>query len=108
VALSHVANGLMKKTLGLSGLATLSSFYRIYQVSALQAIWRHYGDAFLTSRGFECMVEILCRAARLGLRISEVPMVLDGSRRAGPSKMRVLRTSFGYLRLAARGLGGRL
>ena len=92
VALSHVANGLMKKSLGLSGLATLSSFYRLYQVSALQAMWRHYGDRFLTSSGFECMVEILYRAARLGLRISEVPMVLDGSRRAGRSKMRVLRT----------------
>jgi dolichol-phosphate mannosyltransferase len=108
VFLSHVANGLMKQTLGLSGLATLSSFYRLYQVSALQALWRHYGDSFLTSRGFECMVEILYRAARLGLRISEVPMVLDGSRRAGRSKMRVLRTSLGYLRLAARGLLGRL
>jgi dolichol-phosphate mannosyltransferase len=108
VALSHVANGLMKKSLGLSGLATLSSFYRLYQVSALQALWRHYGDRLVTSRGFECMVEILYRAARLGLRISEVPMVLDGSRRAGRSKMRVLRTSLGYLRLAARGLAGRL
>ena len=108
VAISHVANGLMKKALGLSGLATLSSFYRLYQVSALQALSRRHGEAFLTSRGFECMVEILYRAARLGLRISEVPMVLDGSRRAGRSKMRVLRTSLGYLRLAARGLTGRL
>jgi len=108
VGLSHLANGLMKKTLGLSGLATLSSFYRVYQVSALQAMLRHYGDGFLTSRGFECMVEILYRAARLGLRISEVPMVLDGSRRAGRSKMRVLRTSIAYLRLAARGMLGRL
>ena len=108
VGLSHIANGLMKKTLGLSGLATLSSFYRVYQVSALQAMARHYGERFVTSQGFECMVEILYRAARLGLRISEVPMVLDGSRRAGRSKMRVLRTSLAYLRLAARGLAGRL
>ena len=30
IGLSHVANGLMKKALGLSGLATLSSFYRVY------------------------------------------------------------------------------
>ena len=108
VGLSHIANGLMKKTLGLSGLATLSSFYRVYQVSALQAMARHYGDGFLTSRGFECMVEILFRAARLGLRISEVPMVLDGSRRAGKSKMRVLRTSMAYLGLAWRAWRGRL
>ena len=108
VGLSHVANGLMKKALGLSGLATLSSFYRVYQVSALQAMARRYGEGFITSQGFECMVEILYRAARLGLRISEVPMVLDGSRRAGRSKMRVLKTSLAYLRLAARGLAGRL
>jgi dolichol-phosphate mannosyltransferase len=108
VGLSHVANGLMKKALGLSGLATLSSFYRVYQVSALRAMHRRWGDAFITSRGFECMVEVLYRAARLGLRISEVPMVLDGSRRAGRSKMRVLRTSLAYLRLAYRGATGRL
>ena len=87
----------MKKALGLSGLATLSSFYRVYQVSALQAMRARYGDAFITTRGFECMVEILYRAARLGLRISEVPMVLDGSRRVGKSKMKVLRTSLAYL-----------
>ena len=108
VGLSHLANGLMKKALGLSGLATLSSFYRVYQVSALQAMHRRFGDAFITSRGFECMVEVLYRAVQLRLRISEVPMVLDGSRRVGRSKMRVMRTSLAYLRLALRGATGRL
>jgi len=108
VGLSHIANGLMKKALGLSGLATLSSFYRVYQASALFALRARYGDDFITTRGFECMVEVLFRAARLGLRISEVPMVLDGSRRVGKSKMKVLRTSLAYLGLAARALTGRL
>jgi glycosyltransferase involved in cell wall biosynthesis len=108
VGLSHVANGLMKKTLGLSGLQTLSSFYRVYQVSALKALRVRYGDGFISTPGFECMVEILYRAVRLGLRISEVPMVLDGSRRAGKSKMKVLRTSFAYFRLMALALLGRL
>jgi dolichol-phosphate mannosyltransferase len=108
VGLSHVANGLMKKTLGLSGLQTLSSFYRVYQVSALKAMRARYGDGFISTRGFECMVEILYRAARLGLRISEVPMLLDGTRRAGKSKMKVLRTSMAYFRLMALALTGRL
>ena len=108
VGLSHIANGLMKKTLGLSGLATLSSFYRVYQVSALQALRDRHGEDFITCRGFECMVEILFRAARLGLRISEVPMVLDGTRRRGESKMRVVRTSIAYLRLALLASLGRL
>jgi len=108
VGLSHVANGLMKKTLGLSGLSTLSSFYRVYQVSALLALRARYGDAFISAPGFECMVEILYRAARLGLRISEVPMLLDGSRRAGKSKMKLVRTSLAYLRLMGLALLGRL
>jgi len=105
---SHVANALMKKALGLSGLATLSSFYRAYQVSALQALRERYGDDFITVRGFECMVEILYRAARLGLRISEVPMVLDWTQRAGKSKLRIMRTSLAYLWLAGRATLGRL
>jgi dolichol-phosphate mannosyltransferase len=109
VGLSHIANGLMKKALGLSGLATLSSFYRVYQASALMALRDRYGaEGFITTRGFECMVEILYRAAQLRLRISEVPMVLDGSRRVGKSKMRVMRTSLAYLRLAYRAQAGTL
>lgn len=108
VGLSHLANGLMKKTLGLSGLATLSSFYRVYRVSALRALERRYGAGIVRSAGFECMVEILYRAARLGLRISEVPMRLDGTRRAGKSKMRTMRTSLAYLRLSALAVLGRL
>src|SRR4029077_15195254 len=44
VGLSHVANGLMKKALGLSGLATLSSFYRVYTASALFALRERYGE----------------------------------------------------------------
>jgi dolichol-phosphate mannosyltransferase len=109
IGLSHVANGLMKKALGLTGLATLSSFYRVYQVRALRQMRERYGDqGFITTQGFECMVEVLFRAAQLRLAISEVPMVLDGSRRVGQSKMRVMRTSVAYLRLAARALRGRL
>jgi len=108
IGLSHIANGLMKKALGLSGLATLSSFYRVYQVSALRALYERYGARFITTRGFECMVEILYRSAALGLRISEVPMVLEGGRRTGRSKMPLLRTAFSYLRLALLARLGRL
>ena len=108
VGLSHVANGLMKKALGLSGLATLSSFYRVYQVSALRAMHARWGDGFISTQGFECMVEVLYRAAQLKLRVSEVPMLLDGSKRAGKSKMRVTKTSIAYLKLAARALAGQL
>ncbi len=102
VGLSHIANGLMKKTLGLAGLATLSSFFRIYQGRALLRLRESGGQSLFVSQGFESQIEILHLAARLKLSISEVPMVLDGSRRLGKSKMKVLRTSLAYLRLVAR------
>lgn len=102
VGLSHIANGLVKQTLGLSGLATLSSFFRIYQARALRQLQDAFGDRLFESDGFESQIEILHLAAKLKLRISEVPMVLDGSRRLGKSKMKILKTSMAYLRLIAR------
>jgi dolichol-phosphate mannosyltransferase len=102
VGLSHIANGVVKQTLGLSGLATLSSFFRIYQGRTLLRLRESQGDALFESNGFESQIEILHLAGRLGMRISEVPMVLDGSRRLGKSKMKVLRTSLAYLRLVVR------
>lgn len=102
VGLSHVANGLVKQTLGLSGLATLSSFFRLYQGRALIRLRESFGGRLFESDGFESQIEILHLAAKLGLRISEVPMVLDGARRIGKSKMKVLKTSLAYLRLIAR------
>lgn len=102
VGLSHLANGLVKQTLGLSGLATLSSFFRLYQGRALLRLRESFGERLFESDGFESQIEILHLAARLKLRISEVPMVLDGSRRLGSSKMKILRTSLAYLRLVAR------
>jgi glycosyltransferase involved in cell wall biosynthesis len=102
VGLSHIANGLVKQTLGLSGLATLSSFFRLYQGRALIRLREKFGDSLFEFDGFESQIEILHLAAKLGFRISEVPMVLDGSRRIGKSKMKVLRTSLAYLRLIAR------
>ena len=93
VGLSHIANALMKQTLGLSGLATLSSFFRLYQGSAILRLRESFGARMFETDGFESQVEILHLAAKLRLRISEVPMVLDGSRRLGASKMKIFRTS---------------
>jgi dolichol-phosphate mannosyltransferase len=102
VGLSHMANGLVKQTLGLSGLATLSSFFRLYQGRALLRLRESVGERLFETDGFESQIEILHLAGRMGLRISEVPMVLDGSRRLGKSKMKILKTSLAYLRLVAR------
>lgn len=105
VGLSHVANGLVKQTLGLSGLATLSSFFRLYRGRVFFSLREKFGERLFVTDGFESQVEILHLAARLKLRVSEVPMVLDGSKRLGKSKMKIMKTSLAYLRLMSRYAG---
>jgi dolichol-phosphate mannosyltransferase len=104
VILSHVANGLAKYAFNLNAIATLSSFYRAYRVSSLQAVRAAYGEPLLRSGGFECMVELLAKLNYCDQLIEEVPMVLDSSRRSGKSKMRIVSTIGGYLRLLVRKL----
>lgn len=102
VILSHVANGLAKYAFDLNAVATLSSFYRAYRVSSLQAVRAAYGEPLLSSGGFECMVELLAKLNYCDQVIEEVPMDLDSSRRSGKSKMRIVSTISGYVRLLVR------
>ena len=97
VALSHVANSFVKGGRGIRGIFTMSSFYRLRTAAAMDRLQGAYGPGVIERAGFECMVEELLKMMHLGLRIAEVPMVLDTSRRAGQSKMKLVRTSRGYL-----------
>ncbi len=81
---------------------TVSSFFRVYRASTLRRGFEHYGDDLLLERGFACKAEILANLVALGASIAEVPTDLDGSRRVGASKMRILPTMAAYWRLAAR------
>jgi dolichol-phosphate mannosyltransferase len=99
LVLSHGANSLIKELLGIHGILTMSSFFRLYSAPVLKRLQARYGDGILETPGFECMVELLAKLIEAGATISEVAMPLDGSQRLGKSKMRLLRTIRGYLRL---------
>jgi dolichol-phosphate mannosyltransferase len=98
LVISHVGTALVKLFLGIRGLATFSCFFRIYRGRGLRAIDAAY-PSIVSSKGFECAAEVLMKGVRIGMPISEVPFRVDWTRRQGKSKMRVLRTSFGYFRL---------
>lgn len=100
--LSFVANFFVKETLGLRGLITVSSFYRLYRAPVLQRLQRAYGPRILERTGFESMVELLMKLVFFRSTISEVPMHLDSSVRKGKSKMRIGKTAIGYLTLWSR------
>jgi dolichol-phosphate mannosyltransferase len=103
LVLSHGANGLVKELLGIHGILTMSSFFRLYSAPVLKRLQARYGDGILETPGFECMVELLAKLIQAGATISEVAMPLDGAQRLGKSKMRVARTIRGYLRVLVVG-----
>jgi dolichol-phosphate mannosyltransferase len=98
-ALSNIANLFVKEGLGLHGIVTMSSFFRLHRGDAFLRLQAVYGPGIVDRAGFESMVEMLLKMVFMGFGISEIAMVLDTSLRAGKSKMKVLRTGVGYLTL---------
>jgi glycosyltransferase involved in cell wall biosynthesis len=99
VILSHVANAFVKEFLGVHGLLTVSSFFRVYRGSSLRRLQERYGDRVIERDGFESMTEVVMKLMYLRLSISELPMVLDTTLREGRSKLNTTRTALGYLAL---------
>jgi glycosyltransferase involved in cell wall biosynthesis len=102
VLLSHIANAIVKEFLGVHGILTVSSFFRLYRGTCLQRLQNCYGERIVERTGFESMVELVMKMMYLRMSISELPMVLDMSRRAGRSKLNTWRTAIGYLSLFRR------
>jgi dolichol-phosphate mannosyltransferase len=100
-ALSAAAGLVVRTALGVEA-KTVSSFFRVYRASALKAAYELHGDSLIRESGFACKAEILIKLDRMRVRIAEVPVSLDWSRREGESKMRVLPTVGGYARMMMR------
>lgn len=99
VFLSHMANVFVKEGLGLHGIVTMSSFFRLYRGSAFLRLQAAFGPGIVERAGFESMIELLLKIVYLRMTVSEVAMKLDTSQRAGKSKMKVARTALGYITL---------
>jgi dolichol-phosphate mannosyltransferase len=100
--LSFCANLILRSTPKMPNVCTFSSFYRVHRATLLRRAIESYGERLIEEVGFVCVVELLWKFGRVGARISEVPLRLDGSVRIGASKMKVMRTVFGYLDLFMR------
>jgi dolichol-phosphate mannosyltransferase len=99
IFLSSIANLFIKELLGLHGILTVSSFFRLYRAPALKKLQVTYGPEIVERSGFECMVEMTMKMVNLQITISEVPMVLDTHARVGKSRMKIAKTIRGYLSL---------
>lgn len=99
--LSSCASRLTRLMLGLDA-HTVSSFFRVYRGDALRQAMERYGDDLIREPGFACKAELLAKLVDLGANVEEVPVDVDGARRLGESKMRILPTLAGYWRLMTR------
>ena len=101
-ALSYWGSWLFRVVYPVRGVRDYTCGYRAYRTTALRRGLEVYGDSFFDQDGFQCMVDILLKLARLDLRFAEAPLVLRYDLKAGRSKMRVARTMRKTLVLLAR------
>ena len=76
--------------------------FRAYNIGFLQKVLKAYDGNIVTVNGFECMVEILARCGKVGVKAGEYPLVLEYNLKEGISKMNVSKTILGYLRLVRK------
>ena len=96
--LSTSANILVKIRFNLWKYHTFSSFYRAFTYRSIKSLYSSY-DEVMTINGFCCVVEMLIKLIKLKMKIIEIPLVLDATKRLGKSKMRIAKTIKGYFKL---------
>ena len=99
--MSFGARLLFQLVLPIPGVRDYTCGYRAYRVALLQKAFRLYGDALVQKKDFQCMSELLVRLSALDPIVTEVPMILRYDQKKGDSKMRVIQTVVGTIRLMA-------
>jgi len=99
--ISSSANFMYRFLFGIKVL-TISSFYRVYKTSLLRTISQRYNGSLIAESGFVSMLEILTKSILCKATIIEVPMLLQSHKRMGQSKMKILKTTYHYLRYLVR------
>ncbi len=99
VFMSTMANLFVKELLGLNGILTVSSFFRLYTGKFLKKMQSIYGAGIIERPGFECMTEMVMKMVMINTPLSEIAMVVDTRARVGKSRMHIWRTVRGYLAL---------
>ena len=90
--LSYGASMLFRVVFPTSGVRDFTCGYRAYRVSVLRKALETYGDSFVDSGGFQCMVDILLKLRTMDVIFGEVPLLLRYDLKQGESKMRIAKT----------------
>lgn len=96
---SYGARFLFALLLPIPGVTDYTTGFRAYRYEFLQRYAQRH-PTYFRARGFSASTELLLRARELGPKVVEVGVHLDYGSKGGRSKMRVLKTTLEYLRLA--------
>lgn len=100
--LSWGASLLMRNIYRIKGLRDYSTNYRAYRASLIRQALAGSNGRLVEASDFSGVVELLLRLCSLNPKITEVPLDLHYDRKVSASKVRVLRTIRGYLRLVMK------
>ena len=95
--LSYAGSFVIRTMFPIRGVKDFTCGYRAYRAPVLRQAVAKYREEFINQEGFQCMVDILLKLSRMGLRFGEVPLVLRYDRKSGKSKMKVFKTAYGTL-----------
>ena len=101
------ARMMFKIIMPISGVRDYTCGYRAYRANVLRQTMTHYGQEFVSEKGFSCMADVLLKMRRFKFVMGEVPMLLRYDQKQGGSKMAVVKTILQTLSLLfKRRLGG--
>lgn len=103
IFLSHFSSAGIRTLVRYPGVRDYTCGFRAYRAEKLRNLINLFGDNFIQENGFSCMFELMLNLRELHVRVSEVPLVLRYDLKKGASKMRILRTMWGYVITLTRG-----
>lgn len=95
--LSKILNKMIK--LKGSSINDNSSGFRCFRIRILRDAFEEYGANLITNTGFPANAEMLLKLLKFNANVKEVPILLDYSRKRGPSKIQIWSTIRSYLKL---------
>lgn len=107
VLMTYGAKLLFQAIMPIPGVRDYTCGYRAYRFSVLKETMDHYGDEFVSEKGFSCMADVLLKMRKFKYVFGEVPFLLRYDQKQGLSKMNVGRTvSMSLKLLLKRRFGG--
>jgi dolichol-phosphate mannosyltransferase len=92
-ALSHVSSVLMKIVYRIKGARDYTCGYRAYNMQVLKEAYKIYGEKLIEQVGFACMAELLIKLSKIGVLVTELPLILRYDHKIGQSKMQIFKTA---------------